>query len=172
MPLTLLLGYILTWATAARATAIGRWRAWTTPVALSPVAMTMLGIRVVTPHPYLGRLHDMLANPRLPVSAEIARVAPSADSLSVWGWIPTYYVQNALRPATRDVTTHWAIYSGPHFEYYQERYLSDLQQSRPPVFVDVLPGRRQNSDSHKSRSRSWRLASVQSRGISSPRAMR
>ncbi len=139
VPVTLLLGHVLAWAATPNAVAASRRLTWLVPVALTVVVMTMLSFRVATPHPYLGRLHDMLAHPRVPVSAEIARLAPSGESLSVWGWIPTYYVQNGQRPATRDVTTHWAIYPGPHFEYYQERYLSDLRTSRPPVFVDALP---------------------------------
>jgi len=139
VPVTLLLGHVLAWAAAPSAAAAARRLAWIVPVALVVAVVTMVGVRILTPHPYLGRLHDMLAHPRVPVAAEIARLAPAAESLSVWGWIPTYYVQNGLRPATRDVTTHWAIYPGPHFEYYQERYLSDLRTSRPPIFVDALP---------------------------------
>lgn len=136
IPSTLLIGSLL--AVVPRQ----RGAQWTVGLVALLAAMAMTTVRVTSPHPYLGRISGMLAQPFLPVSEAIARHQKPGDSLSIWGWVPTHYVQNQLRPTTRDVTTHWAIHDGPYLEYYQRRYLADLQNGSPRLFLDALPPER------------------------------
>ena len=42
------------------------------------------------------------------------------DTLSVWGWMPSFYVETGLKPATRDTIGHYIISPGPYQDYFQE----------------------------------------------------
>jgi hypothetical protein len=71
----------------------------------------------------------------------IKRYAPPGSRVAIWGWMPHYYVQTQTIPATRDAHTLLQELPGPYREYFRERFLSDLRQSRPPLFIDaVAPG--------------------------------
>ena len=72
------------------------------------------------------------------VARRILKARRPGDTLSVWGWMPGYYVETGLMPATRDAIGHFIIEPGPYRDYYQQRYLSDLKQSRPAIFVDAM----------------------------------
>jgi hypothetical protein len=60
------------------------------------------------------------------------------DTMAIWGWMPSYYIETGLAPATRDVIGHYVITDGPYREFFQKRYLADLKQSRPAVFIDAI----------------------------------
>jgi hypothetical protein len=68
----------------------------------------------------------------------VSRVSQPGDSLSVWGWMPVYYVETGLSPATREAVGHYQLSPGPYQSYFRHRYLEDLEQSRPAVFVDAV----------------------------------
>ena len=68
----------------------------------------------------------------------VSQVSQRGDSLSVWGWMPSYYVETGLSPATRDAVGHSLISPGPYQSYFRNRYLGDLQRSRPVIFVDAV----------------------------------
>jgi hypothetical protein len=72
------------------------------------------------------------------VAEFVSRVSQRGDSLSVWGWVPAYYVQTGLIPATRDADGTHLIAPGPYQSYFRNRYLEDLEQSRPVVFIDAV----------------------------------
>jgi hypothetical protein len=82
------------------------------------------------------RMHDVFP---MSAVAKSARAATSpGESMSIWGWMPGYYVESGLCPATRDAVGHYIISPGPYQEYFRSRYLRDLERSRPVVFVDVV----------------------------------
>ena len=68
----------------------------------------------------------------------VSRVSQRGDSMSVWGWVPAYYVETGLSPATRDAVSHYLMSPGPYQSYFRNRYLEDLEQSRPVAFVDAV----------------------------------
>ena len=72
------------------------------------------------------------------VAQRISEASRAGDTMSVWGWMPAYYVETGLMPATRDAIGHFMTEAGPHQDYYRRRYLKDLQQSRPAIFVDAV----------------------------------
>ena len=79
------------------------------------------------------------AHTRKSVLAEfVSRVSQPGDSMSVWGWVPAYYVETGLSPATRDAVSHYLMSPGPYQSYFRNRYLEDLEQSRPVAFVDAV----------------------------------
>ena len=77
--------------------------------------------------------------PRKSVLADfVSRISQRGDSMSVWGWVPAYYVETGLSPATRDAVSHYLMSPGPYQSYFRDRYLGDLEQSRPVAFVDAV----------------------------------
>jgi hypothetical protein len=72
------------------------------------------------------------------VARRIMQASRPEDTLSVWGWMPSYYVETRLMPGTRDAIGHFLTEAGPYRDYYQQRYLNDLRQSRPAIFVDAM----------------------------------
>ena len=68
----------------------------------------------------------------------VSRVSQRGDSMSVWGWVPAYYVETGLSPATRDAVSHYLMSPGPYQSYFRNRYLEDLEKSRPVAFVDAV----------------------------------
>ncbi|MBN2234143.1 MAG: hypothetical protein JW706_03270 [Opitutales bacterium] len=76
----------------------------------------------------------------------------SGDRMTVWGWLPDVYVKTGLVSGTREVCTQLVI---PDAErayrfiavsrdlkaYYQERFMRDIERSRPAFVVDACyPG--------------------------------
>ncbi len=59
--------------------------------------------------------------------------------MAIWGYRPDIFVALAAVPATRDISTYRAIFPGRLRTYYQNRFLSDLKQSKPPTFIDATP---------------------------------
>lgn len=74
-------------------------------------------------------------------SMRVARALSPAirpgDEITVWGWMPSLYVDSGCAPATRDSIGHFVIQPGVLQPYYQQRHLGDLVRSQPPVFVDA-----------------------------------
>ena len=62
-------------------------------------------------------------------------------SLSIWGWAPGVFVLTGMPPATRDVIGHYLVSPGPLQEYFRKRYVLDLTNKMPDLFIDaVAPG--------------------------------
>jgi hypothetical protein len=72
------------------------------------------------------------------LSEFVSRVSQRGDCMSVWGWVPAYYIETGLNPATRDAVGQYLMLPGPYQSYFRNRYLTDLEQSRPVVFVDAV----------------------------------
>jgi hypothetical protein len=72
------------------------------------------------------------------VAAQVSAASRPGDAISIWGWVPAYYLQTGLPPATRDAISHYVISAGPYQGYFQQRYLDDLRKSRPPIFIDAI----------------------------------
>jgi hypothetical protein len=72
------------------------------------------------------------------VARFIRAVAKPGDTLAIWGWMPGYYVETGLMPATRDAIGHYVITQSPYRDFFQRRYLADLEQSRPAFFIDAV----------------------------------
>jgi hypothetical protein len=79
---------------------------------------------------------------RASVLSEPARVvvglARSGDSMAVWGWEPSLYVQTGLPLGTRDSLTYGIMTPGRYQAYYLNRYATDLRKGRPRFFLDVV----------------------------------
>jgi hypothetical protein len=78
-----------------------------------------------------------------PVTALIRRYAAPGENLVVWGWMDRYYVLTAMRPATFQCNSAYILNAAgtPRGDYFYRLFLEQLDQARPPVFVDAVgPG--------------------------------
>jgi hypothetical protein len=89
--------------------------------------------------PSLGqynRTHGHLQ--RTAVAQAILSHAHSGERLGIWGWGPKFWVQTGLLQATRDGDTSRQLDLTSSRSSYRERYMRDLMESRPPVFIDAV----------------------------------
>ncbi len=59
-------------------------------------------------------------------------------SLAIWGWEPGVYVLTGTPPATRDAIGHFVISNGPLQSYFRKRFVGDLREGKPDLFVDSV----------------------------------
>jgi hypothetical protein len=96
----------------------------------------LAGARSRVRHPAISLLETYQRFPTSPVADGVLRFAQRGDALGLWGWHNRYYVETGLRQATRNANSRLEILEGPYNAYFRQRYLSDLQASRPAVFLD------------------------------------
>lgn len=73
--------------------------------------------------------------------AMLRQLTKPGDAVAIWGWAAEYYVLTGTVPATRESECAREIEKGPQQSYYDHRFLDDMRQSRPGVFVDAVgPG--------------------------------
>lgn len=73
--------------------------------------------------------------------ARIKTFSSAGESLGVWGWRSSLYVETGLYQASRVAHTESLHVAGPWQKFYLRRYYDDLVAARPPVMVDATgPG--------------------------------
>jgi hypothetical protein len=77
---------------------------------------------------------------RKPVSHVIRTQARPGERLTVWGWMPGFYVETGLPQGTRDGHTQRMITEWPMRGFYRDRFLRDFRRNRPAWFVDAVGG--------------------------------
>ena len=71
----------------------------------------------------------------------MAAHARPGEALAIWGRTDNLYVETGLRQATRDSQISGLVEPGPQQDYFRARYLADLVQAQPALFLDsVCPG--------------------------------
>jgi len=60
------------------------------------------------------------------------------DTLAVWGWRPELYVETRLPQAVRDAHTERQMHDSPQQDYFRERFLADVRESKPAFLVDAV----------------------------------
>lgn len=63
------------------------------------------------------------------------------DSLLIWGWMPQWYINSGLVPATRESMNNNQIVSSKLQDYFRDRLLGDLNASMPALVVDAVAGK-------------------------------
>ena len=81
-------------------------------------------------HPFSFRRPDVVA--------ALLSVTRPGDSMSVWGFMPDYYVVTGAGDATENAHTPFQILDGPYRGYFRDRYLGELRKAPPNVFVDAV----------------------------------
>lgn len=77
---------------------------------------------------------------RRPAAIALAALCRPGDTLSVWGWMPYFFVETGLPQATREAHTYHQIEGGPLRDFYRQRFLFDFRRSSPRLFVDAVGG--------------------------------
>ncbi|HVU34247.1 MAG TPA: hypothetical protein VHE61_12490 [Opitutaceae bacterium] len=72
------------------------------------------------------------------VAAEVMRYGRPGEPLGLWGYRCRCNVETGMWRATRDGDTTWEIVPSPQRDFFRQRYLRDLEGTRPPVFVDAV----------------------------------
>ena len=73
-----------------------------------------------------------------PVLLLLERSVKPGDRISVWGWMPDFYVATRGLLGTRDAITQFQIERSPYQTYYRDRYLGDFALNRPRFFIDAV----------------------------------
>ncbi|QRR02801.1 hypothetical protein [Dyadobacter sandarakinus] len=60
------------------------------------------------------------------------------DYMTVWGWQCIYYVEAQLAQGTAENHSERSIFSHPLRDTYRQRYLSDVERTRPAVILDAV----------------------------------
>lgn len=91
---------------------------------------------------YLGKYTTHGAQMPAPeFASEVWRYAERGETMAIWGWMPWYYAELGLIQATREAHTERQIQNWSDRAGYRRRFLADLRESRPPIFIDAIgPG--------------------------------
>lgn len=73
-----------------------------------------------------------------PVVAELKKYTVKDDYMVVWGWQCAYYVEAQLAQGTAENHSERSIFNHAMREKYRSRYLSDIQRTKPAVFLDAV----------------------------------
>jgi len=73
-----------------------------------------------------------------PVVLALKKFTRPGDYMVVWGWQCKYYVEAQLAQGTAENHSERSIYKHPMQEKYLERYVSDLQRTKPAVILDAV----------------------------------
>lgn len=106
--------------------------------------LPQLALRV-SPRPDPYDHYNSIVSARGPAHQElVARIrslTTPGESLGLWGWRSSLYVETGLPQATRLAHTEPLLVEGPWQKFYLRRYYDDLVAAAPPVFVDATgPG--------------------------------
>jgi hypothetical protein len=70
-------------------------------------------------------------------ASAVTYYVPHPQSLAVWGWKPSLYVDLGLPPAVRSAGNAFLRDGNPSEGLLRAAFLQDLEQSKPEAFVDV-----------------------------------
>lgn len=83
-------------------------------------------------------VQDSRMLPQSAVTQQVLRYARPGEKLAVWGWECRYYVEAQMPQGVNENHTIRCIFDHPLRDAYRERYVRDLERSRPPVFIDAV----------------------------------
>jgi hypothetical protein len=120
----------------------GAARRWLMAALVIAAGLLPLGQRLRLPVPYMfGQFAEHWRHPYSDLGHWLRMHARPGDTLAMWGWCPSLYVETALPQGTREAHSYWQIRPSALRAYYRERYLADLERNPPTFFVDAVgPG--------------------------------
>jgi hypothetical protein len=102
------------------------------------VSISQIGLPLIKGNTFIANRKFYLDNYISPLSEVILKYASKGDSMAIWGWTPELYVETGIFPATRDAVSTWQFYPNPQQSYYVNRFIKDLNTSKPKLFIDTL----------------------------------
>ena len=112
-----------------------RWLVSVCAVVLVGLMLMHRGQRLTS---FIGTLADYQQSPRSELATHVAHFARPGDALAVWGFTDDVYVETGLRQATRYAHIMGLVNPGPQYDYYRARFLADLLQAPPALFLDSV----------------------------------
>jgi hypothetical protein len=105
-------------------------------------ALAPFNTRAGQSHPdMIGHLSEHWRQPYTALGQVLRHWQQPGARMALWGWMSSAYVEGGLPQATQDTVSQWCILEVPQREYYRATFLSDMQRTRPEVFVDAVgPG--------------------------------
>ncbi|TDE12514.1 hypothetical protein [Dyadobacter psychrotolerans] len=73
-----------------------------------------------------------------PVVKELKKYTKKDDFMVVWGWQCMYYVEAQLAEGTAENHSERSIYQHDMLGKYRSRYISNIQRTKPVVFLDAV----------------------------------
>ncbi|HZV34728.1 MAG TPA: hypothetical protein VFB72_09175 [Verrucomicrobiae bacterium] len=114
------------------------------PLKFAAACALLIGFQVLNVPGYVGFAKYLVKSrdeyPTFAVVKSALAAARPGESMAIWGWMPRYYVETGLYPGTRDAVGHYVISSGPYQDYFRSRFLRDMEQNRPVLFLDAVAG--------------------------------
>lgn len=141
VPVTLLLGLILALPATDGEASPPRRQAWLfVALLVLPLGLLRLWPRA-DPYAYYNLEATAPRPGHHQLVAKIREYARPGETLGVWGWRSSLFVETGLRQATRQSHTLALLITGPAQEYYLRQYYEMSVAATPPVFVDAAgPG--------------------------------
>ncbi len=72
------------------------------------------------------------------IAHEILKYTRPGEDLAVWGWNPAYHIETELAQGTGDNEIYRVLTPAPRRQEHLDKYIDDLNRSKPPVFVDQI----------------------------------
>ena len=105
-------------------------------------AVSIVGVllyqRALRPNRLVQSIAAREREPISPLSARVALHARPGESLAIWGWTNSVYVETGLYQAIRCPTAAREIQPSRHRQFYRDRFLTDFVHARPELFLDSV----------------------------------
>ncbi len=89
-------------------------------------------------NPFLQESQTFVTDYRSTISNSILDYVSPGDSVAIWGWMSSFYVETGTAMATRDIHSAYQISGGPYQQYYLQRFANDLAHSDALLFVEAV----------------------------------
>jgi len=121
---------------------IGSAKRWLLPALASAIALyatvPAVNYRLHLGYPLYTSFAQDFEPESNPVLLLLDQSVKPGDRISVWGWMPDFYVTTRSLLGTRDAITQFQIERSSYQTYYRDRYLADFAINRPRFFIDAV----------------------------------
>ncbi|MFN8352938.1 MAG: hypothetical protein U0Y10_00705 [Spirosomataceae bacterium] len=110
------------------------------PAGMMAIVLAVTTIQSLSKKPMNRYVSSPMVNRALPtskVTKTIQQYAQPGDTLTVWGWMCRYYVQTQMVEGTAENHTERCVFQHPMRDEYRDRFMKNIEQNRPKVFVDA-----------------------------------
>jgi hypothetical protein len=75
---------------------------------------------------------------RSPVAEFIAPMVQRGEPMVQWGMMTKFFIETGMTAGTMYIDSYSLIYDSTLRDYFRERYLADIRESKPVVFVEAV----------------------------------
>ncbi len=89
-------------------------------------------------NPYLTLFPRYVQVQKSNISVWIAQTTQPTDCIAVWGWNSRFYFESQRRQGVTEIHTQRSIMQSSFQEVYREKYLRNLRENQPILFLDAV----------------------------------